>query len=383
MEKITEFKDCTGCCACLNACVKNAISFVKDSEGFLRPHINQDLCINCNQCKKICPQNAVFPQRDIHEGFSALSKNEEIRLSSSSGGIFYSLAHFILQTKGVVFGTCLSDDTKEAYCTYIEYDNQLSSLMTSKYVQSYMNDSFSKVKTFLKDKKNVLFCATPCQIAGLKSYLGKEYSNLYTIDFICHGVPSPDVWKQYVEYYEKKYKSQAVKACFRCKDTGWKEYSLFIKFDNSMVFKNKVTHDLYLKAFIGNLDLRPSCYNCKYKNRNNVSDLTLADYWGEKEINDDKGVSMIIVNSPKGIELIDSIKESVILKELDLDEALLHNPSYTKSSSFNPEKRRKFFDYSQKRGYYKGLKKYTRGSLIIKLKVLVYIILKKIHMVEK
>ena len=308
MLKLINKKDCCGCFACYNICPKECISMLKDSEGFSYPQIDSKKCIECNLCEKVCPIiNRYVEGEDKLEGYYGYINDDNIRLGSSSGGIFSAIADYVIENKGIVIGASFDDNFAVKH-SIIESKRDLWKLRGSKYVQSEINDIFKCVRDFLDDNRLVLFTGTPCQVAGLKKYLQKKYDNLYTVDILCHGVPSPKVWSKYINEKEKEYGSKIFKINFRNKDEGWNNFSLKINFENGAIYKNNIKNDLYLKFFLNHLSLRPSCHSCKFKSLNRASDLTIGDAWGidkiDSSINSYNGVSLVIVHSEKGERLI-------------------------------------------------------------------------------
>ena len=368
---------CTGCGACKAIRPKKAIEMkVYKNTGFLHPVINADICIDCGLCKKACPvlkqkQDSDFEKRV----FAMYSNDEEMRLKSSSGGVFSLFAEKVLLKNGMVFGVSMSEDCLIAKHVSIENTDDLAKLRGSKYLQSDTKNSYSEVKKALIDKKVVLFSGTPCQVAGLKAFLGTDYENLITVDFICHGVPSPLAWKKYVEYREEKAASKTRRTFFRYKKNGWKTFSVQFVFENCTEYIQILTKDLYMRGFLADLFLRPSCFNCQFKDNNYQSDITLADFWGVDEVipewNDDKGVSLVVTNTQKGSFLINQIKENAVLKSADFKSAFIGNPSYFESV------RRKFvakkvFKDLNRLPFNKFIEKYVGSSMKSK-------ILRKIH----
>lgn len=303
MIDILNKKDCCGCSACVQKCPKQCISLKEDNEGFLYPQVNQQECISCGICKKVCPIINPNEKRTPLQIYAAINKNEEIRRQSSSGGIFTLLSEEILKEGGVVFGARF-DENWEVKHDYTENVKGLVNFRGSKYVQSRIEDNYKKVETFLKQGRKVLFSGTPCQIAGLKRFLSKEYDNLLTVDFICHGVPSPKVWRLYLyETYRKiikrggkhtassilsnsEGKSQIEDICFRNKDLGWKRYSFFLKLKltdikgkrNTAELFEPYSENIFMKGFLSDLYLRPSCYQCTARSGKSGSDITIADF---------------------------------------------------------------------------------------------------------
>lgn len=308
---------------------------VPDNYGFLYPHINDEVCVNCGMCEKKCPVLSKTEQKPhINTNCYAIKTNEEtIRKQSSSGGIFSVIAEKILKNNGIVFGAAF-DESFVVKHIGISSINDLDLLRRSKYVQSNLNNSFSVVKQHLDDGKTVLFTGTPCQIEGLLSYLRKPYDNLITMDFVCHGVPAPNVWEYYKAYIQRQYKSPITDINFRDKSLGWKNYSVRFALENGSVYCNSFKNDPYMKAFLANMDLREACYDCKFKSTKHKSDITVADYWGidkiKPELDDDKGLSLLLVNTEKGNTLLENVKNKLTLTKTDIEEAFPYNPCIIK-----------------------------------------------------
>lgn len=347
MIEIINKKDCCGCFACVNSCPKSCIEMLSDNEGFLYPTVDKDKCVDCGLCEKVCPIiNKPEMPENKQTALAVINKDETIRLNSSSGGVFSLLASSIIENGGVVFGAALSEDCKSVSHIAVRTLQEIEVLRGSKYVQSKIGSTYKEVKTFLENGKKVLFSGTPCQIWGLYAFLNKEYENLYTCDFVCHGVPSPLVWEKYVKFREGKSSSETSQVFFRNKKSGWKTYSMQFEFQNGVRYAQKNTDDLYLRGFVADLYLRPSCYDCKFKGINRPSNITLADFWGvEKvcpEMYDNKGTSLLILNSDKGKKLFGLISKSTVNKEVDLNTAISFNSAAIKSVAI-PKKREDFF----------------------------------------
>lgn len=288
-----------------------------------------------------------MPNNDYNfnkKAYAGYNIDENIRISSSSGGVFTLLAEEILKNGGVVFGAEF-DENYNVKHGYVEKKEDLEKLRESKYVRSELGNSYVEVKKFLDSGRMVLFTGTPCQIAGLKKYLKEDYENLFLQDIICHGTPMKKVWNRYKQCMEINEKTGNVK--FRSKDYGWKNYSLKIYYDNKKNYINNITKDSYMKAFLSNISLHDSCYDCKFKGETRLSDITLADFWGiEKvlpEMDDDKGTSLIIVNSDKGMQLLQNVSSNLKLEEVNFEESIKYNPSYSQSSKCHP-KRKEFLE---------------------------------------
>ena len=360
MVEIKEKSKCCGCHACYNVCPARAIEMVKDENGFDYPKINRQKCLECNLCENVCPVLNKISIDNHPISYACYNKNEEIRLNSSSGGVFSLLAEYIMSEKGIVYGASFDGDWKVNHIR-IEDKNQLNKLRTSKYVQSKIGDTYQQAKNDLNNGKKVLFTGTPCQIEGFLNFLGKEYDNLYTQDIICHGVPSQKVWEKYLEYREKLDKNHPMRINFRQKDDGWNLYALLLQYNNS-AYKTNHDDDLFMQAFLRNACLRDSCYNCSSKSKNRRSDVTLADFWGIDNIapglNDNKGTSLVILNTDKGEEMFENIKDYMVWRKVDFEESIKYNPSMFKSVEM-PKYRDEFFSNIEKMEFDNLVKKYT------------------------
>lgn len=348
MIEIDNIKGCSGCHACYSACPKGCISMQENDEGYLYPNVNKNKCINCGICEKKCPILNNSTNNKLIATYGCYSKNNDIRKQSSSGGIFSLLAHQVLNVGGLVFGAVYDSDFNVIH-DYIEDINELYKLRGSKYLQSIIGENFKITKDFLEQGRLVLFSGTPCQIDGLNKFLGKEYKNLITVDIICHGVPSQKVWNSYREYMNIKEDISSVN--FRDKSIGWEEYSICIEYKNKSVFNQLAKDNLYMRGFVNDFYLRPSCYDCQSKGINRASDITLGDFWGIDnilpELNDKKGTSIVLIQSKKGENLFNQIKENIIFKETDIKDVVKFNKSIIESAVKN-EKRDKFFKYIEK-----------------------------------
>lgn len=345
MIKIENKSECCGCTSCYSICPVQAIQMIEDGEGFRYPKVDKTKCINCGLCKKVCPILNKKEKKNEPKAYACINKNEEIRKNSSSGGIFSLIAETILDMGGVVFGAQFDSELNVVH-SYTENKEELHRYRGSKYVQSIVGDSYKKVKEYLEKGKYVFFTGTPCQVEGLYVFLQKDYNKLYTQDIICHGVPSPKVWHKYKDALEKEHKSKIKTMNFRDKSNSWKSYCLNYEFENNDFYKEINLKSNYMIAFLKDLSIRESCYICKFKSKNRKSDITLADFWGIQNLNpdmdDDKGTSLVMVNSQKGITLFEKIKENIIYKETNFEEAIKYNPSMTCSPQI-PESREFFF----------------------------------------
>lgn len=330
MIKIEKAEDCCGCGACAQKCPKKCIELQQDSEGFFYPRVNLENCINCGLCESVCPFRIETNRGKAEplECWACHTQNTKIIKNSSSGGIFSLLAENVIAEKGIVYGTAMTEDCLAAKIISVENIPDLKKLQGSKYLQSTTGMVFSEIEYFLKDNRIVLFSGTPCQVSALKLYLGKEYENLFCVDIVCHGTPSPLLWKNYVRDIEKKYHKKIVEVNFRYKEQNWEDFEAKKGLRKTYVYINR-RHDTYMQMFLRNYCLRPSCYNCKSKFYN-MSDITLGDFWGIERIAPQAfnklGTSLALIRTEKGRNLFHSIsdctRESVsYLKAVDDNKA--------------------------------------------------------------
>ena len=280
----------------------------EDKEGFLQPRIDASVCIECHKCEKVCP---ILNQKIIRDDFetqayAAINKDDKVREQSSSGGVFYPLAKWIIEQGGVVFGARWNDKWEVVH-DYAEDLDGVKAFMRSKYVQSVVGDTLRQAKQFLDAGRWVLYSGTPCQLGGLRAYLGKEYEKLIQVDLICHGVPSPGVWRSYLkDYYGKE---DILEINFRDKRNGWTHFQIAIKTTTREVCEKQMENP-YFRGFLNNVYLRNSCYDCKCRQYHRGTDITIADYWGVDEVcprmHDNKGTSIIFVHTDRGNELLKS-----------------------------------------------------------------------------
>lgn len=346
MIQIIDKSDCCGCSACVQTCPRQCISFIEDDHGFGYPIVDEKNCVNCHLCERVCPCLNQNEKKEPLKVYAAINPNTEIRKISSSGGIFTMFAESVLAEGGVVFGARF-DDKWEVIHDFIENAEEIDAFRGSKYVQSYIGDTFKEAKAFLKEGRKVLFSGTPCQIAGLKKYLLKDYENLITVDIVCHGVPSPKIWR---EYHESLNISNEKEIYHKSKETGWNSYSLVIKDNNgNLCFKEKASQNAYLQSFKRNYILRPSCFSCPSKAGKSASDITLGDFWGIENSNTSldfkEGVSYIGVNTIKGLSLLESL--SVIKEKMGYDMLVKYNPCILYSTSIPNDSEKFWEDYSK------------------------------------
>lgn len=346
MIQILDKHNCCGCSACASVCPKHCIIMQEDNEGFLYPVINELGCIDCGLCEKVCHELHPFEEQKPQKIYAAINKDDKVRLKSSSGGIFYLLSEKIIAEGGVVFGARF-DEQWQVVIDYAETMEGVNAFMGSKYVQARMETAFTNAKRFLTEGRKVLFSGTPCQIAGLHHFLRKSYDNLLTVDIICHGTPSPKVWSRYLDEVVTAGRKAINDVQFRNKRNGWKAFNFTMEYnkdEQAVSLCSHHQHNHFMRAFLRDMILRPSCYHCQAKNGRSHSDITLADFWGINiempEMDDDKGTGLVLVNTDKGKASLDL--SNVYFKETIYEAALRHNPAYYRSVSVHP-KRKEFF----------------------------------------
>jgi len=342
---------CTGCSACANICPVSCIRMTPDSEGFLHPQIDEEICITCGLCLKCCPLYNRGAPREPLKVYAVINRSAEVRAQSSSGGVFRELAKAVINQGGVVCGAGWSSDFRVVHKLVDNFES-LKELQGSKYVQSEIGDTFKEALQVLKTGRNVLFSGTPCQIAGFKSYLGREYDNLFCIDLICHAVPSPKVFEAYKNELVAKYKSSLRSISFRNKKYGWKRYSLAVVFGNDSEYLQPLDRDPFLRGFLNELYNRPSCHNCQVRELRSGSDLTLADYWNVHrtfaEMDDDGGTSMVLVNTAKGERIFAGLEKTCTSRVSSYADVKLYNPSVLRSAPMHLKRTFFFACYMQK-----------------------------------
>lgn len=361
-------KDCAGCTACVNKCPKKAITLIEDKEGFLYPKIDNDKCVECGICLKTCPIRNDNRDSITQTTYLSKNKNAEIRKNSSSGGTFYALAEFIIKEKGIVYGAILNEKM-EVIHSKTNSIKELKKMMGSKYVQSNLGEIFKDIQNELINNKKILFVGTPCQVAGLKSFLGKKYDTLFLCDLVCHGVPSPKIWNEYVKLVEDKSNKKLKNYIFRSKINGWHSHTEIAEFLNGDTEKETSLINSNKELFYSSLVLRPSCYSCKFANTNRISDITIADAWGiekvAKEFDDNLGTSLVIVNTKNGEKLFNNIADNLLIKQIKLNDCL---QPQLKHPIKEPSNRDAFWNYYYKKGFESVLKKYTKYGFILKAK---------------
>lgn len=338
---------CCGCGACFQICPVKCIEMIPDYDGFKYPTVDKNKCIRCGKCNSVCPVNNI-PHEQVHlEYYCAKSKSDEYLKYSSSGAIFAEIAKYVLSQKGVIFGAAFNEKFELEHTSITSIDD-LPKLLGSKYVQSDTRNTYCEVREHIKNGRLVMYCGTPCQIDGLKRFLStRENSDrLILVDFVCHGVPSPKLWKKYLQYREDIAEGKLQTVNFRQKETGWETYSMSMHFENGTEYLCHRDKDMYLSLFINSYTLRDSCYQCKFKVDKHAGDLTIADFWQVKkvfpELDTRDGVSLVFINTKKGKRIFNEIKENLNATEVTRENALLDNKS-AKYQSLKPSKRYKIY----------------------------------------
>lgn len=376
MIEIKDKKMCCGCHACVTVCARHCITMQSDGEGFLYPQVDTEACTDCGLCERVCP---VLNQGEPHHPlkvYAAKNRDEEVRKQSSSGGIFTLLAESVIREGGVVFGARFDADWNVVH-DWTDSIDGIAAFRGSKYVQSIIGEAYREAKEFLLQGRNVLFTGTPCQIAGLKNYLCKEYDNLLTVDVICHGVPSPLVWQKYLHETMEHLRAERdggkdtvslsmdelpviTGISFRDKANSWERYGFNLSYatsvaaadntvstsmsGNKRVFLQSAGDNVFMHSFLSHLNLRPSCYQCPSKSGKSGSDITIADFWGIEKYNanftDDKGTSAVLLNTKKGHIFFDRL--DAVAEEHPLEQLKRHAATYYRSVEEHP-KREEFF----------------------------------------
>lgn len=378
IDNIIKKNECCGCFGCLNSCPKNCIKMESDNEGFWYPKVNYDECIKCNLCIKNCPALNIQNQNDdiLKEAkvIAAYSKDEELRLDSTSGGIFSEIAKYYIKENGVVYGAIYNDEHLVEHYRGITIKD-IDKLRQSKYLQSNIGNIYQSIKKDLIEEKKVLFVGTPCHIAALNNYLNKNYENLTTIDFLCRGINSPEAYKQYLKDLEKKYLSKIKKVIFKNKTYGWHRFSTKIIFENGKEYIQDRYTDTYMRGYLeGNLFMRPSCHECRYKTLPRHADITLGDFWGIEKIkphlDQDKGTSIFMLNTERGKEIFEVVKEKIIFEEMKMEDIYLGNVALTQRVNLNQKQEKMriiFFESYKNREFINFITELLHESILRKV----------------
>lgn len=376
MIDIQDKSYCCGCGACAQRCPQSCITMQEDDKGFLYPVVDEAACVGCGLCEQACPfLNEGVDKADDVPAFAAVNSDRTIRESSSSGGVFSLLARLVMAHGGMVFGARFDEAWNVVHDGFDDMEAE-ARFRGSKYVQSVIGDTYSRAESLLKQGRPVLFSGTPCQIAGLRHFLGKEYDNLLLVEVACHGVPSPKVWREYLADISRK--TLLTEVNFRSKTTGWKDYSVRIG-----SLSRRHDDDEYMGCFIKNYSLRPSCFNCRFKAGQSGADITLADLWGIETIaphlDDGMGTSLVIVHTEKGRK---HLEECPLKQEpVRYASAVKANPSLEHPAT-RPEDYEAFWRMFNEDGPRQALNKYGKlypSGLLIRLKRLASRLLSKMR----
>ena len=350
MITITDKHDCCGCGACAERCPKGCVAMREDAEGFLYPEVDRSACIGCGLCESVCPYNGKHDGREPADVLAVKNRNGGDRMASSSGGVFIALAENVVAGGGTVFGAVFDDGWQVAH-TCADTVGGLRPMMGSKYVQSRVGGAYARAEKLLKEGRKVMFTGTPCQTAGLRSFLRKEYDNLLAVDIMCHGVPSPGVWRRYLEENFTNNGGTRITAInFRDKrKEGCARYNVVIRGtdgDSERELSASVyVANLFMRGFMADAYLRPSCHRCPFKHGASGGDLIIADYWGAAravpDFADDKGVSLVVVNTEKGRKAVAAIDADMRRTTLEGEER--YNGGINRAAP-EGKARRRFFD---------------------------------------
>jgi coenzyme F420-reducing hydrogenase beta subunit len=346
MIQITKKEDCCGCTACANICPKDAIVMAPDEEGFLYPQVVADRCVSCGLCQKVCPVGKAKGERDDVQGYIVRYKDAAIVEHSTSGGVFTALASYVIADGGVVYGTGY-DENMRVVCKKADHVEALQEMRGSKFVQSYLGDSFRQIKQELARGTQILFVGTPCQVEGLLAYLQKKPENLLCVDFVCRGVPSPGLWENYVRTMEKKYGAKMIGARFKHKTYGYHATTMKVDFANGKTWYGSGRVDPMMKAFVTELASRPSCGACDFKQLSRKSDITMFDCYEFSAVtglaDDNKGYSSLFVQSEQGARLFDAVRDQLTVMEVAAEKLAEFNGAMVYRSAAPNPKREQFY----------------------------------------
>jgi coenzyme F420-reducing hydrogenase beta subunit len=354
--------DCIGCYGCFNVCTQKAIDMYLNNEGFLAPSVNYEKCINCGICQEYCPiiVNQLPENLYTQISFASWSKNDHTRIKSSSGGVFTEIAKIVLKEGGIVFGVAFNNSFKARHIS-IESEEDISLIRGSKYVQSHVDDAYQKAVSIALQGRPVLFSGTPCQIAAMNLLKRSNPKiEIYTCEIICYGVPSESVFRSYLDYLSKIKNSQVKEFSFRDKTFGWKQYGTKIVFYNGEEYFQIHQRDPFMIGFSKNIYLRSICYDCPFAKIPRVSDITLGDLWGvSKKLDDPKGVSVVIINTPKGEKLFEKVTNVEKVK-VTLGQIAFYNPRLVTGHLERGPYRKDFYNLLETKGFQAVMEKYLK-----------------------
>ena len=348
MIEITDKVKCCGCTACFNICPKKCISMQPDTEGFLYPIVDKKQCVNCGLCEKVCP---ILNYKPIEEktpaAYVVRTKNQNDLMQSTSGGFSTPLAQWFFNKGGSVWTASYDNNWNVVHREFTKDDVEFSKTRGSKYVQSYLGDTYTKIQDELKNGRWVCFIGTTCQVYGLKEFLKKDYEKLITVDLVCHGTPSPKLWAKYIDFQTKKYNSRITDINFRNKTYGYHSGTMMLRFENGKKYTGSARVDYMLKSFFSEISSRPSCYTCKFKQLNRVSDYTVFDCWHMRELlgkkDDDRGYTNLLVHTDKGGELLKEITAAYEIFQVDVEKAIALDGIMVRNSATPHKDRASFY----------------------------------------
>lgn len=371
MIVIDSLKNCSGCTACSAACIKDAITMRADSKGFVYPYIDTSKCIECGLCEKVCPQINTKNSLSLDAQYFAFRTKDSTTLNnSSSGGIFFEIASFIIEKKhGVVCGV-IYDDNMVVKHSFADNITDLKLMQGSKYVQSDLSNIYRQIKCYLAEGRYVMFSGTPCQVAGLKLFLRKPYSNLLMVDLICHSVPSPLIFKDYVNFVEKKNNKKLESIKMRDKEKGWSHrfYYRYLFRDGTSIGSDTLNCEHWGRFYFSGLITRPSCEECKFTSYERAGDITIADYWDDAKQRPDayctQGTSLVIVSTQTGLGVYSTVADEHLSWELTKGEAFQHCLEAPHAANLNSTR---FWKYYFKHGFIRTYNRYFDRSFINKV----------------
>lgn len=383
MINIKEKVKCCGCTACYNICPKQAIKMEADEEGFLYPKVNKEKCIECGLCNKVCPIE--IKQKTIEKvqgAFVMRSKDYEVLMNSTSGGFITPLIDYVLSKDGIICAASYDDNFKVVHTIIKEKDEAaIKKIRGSKYVQSYLGDVFSKIKDYLNKKQLVCFVGTTCQVNGLKAYLQKDYEQLITVDLVCHGSPSPKLWEKYLNYQKEKYHSDIKEIIFRNKTYGYHSGTMKICFSNGKTYFGSARVDYMLKSFFKEIASRPICFHCPFKTLERCSDFTIYDCWHAADLvsdlkDDDRGYTNVMVQSNKGMCILEKIKDAYEIYPVDNNKAIKLDGSMVLKSAVPHVRRKEYYKDLEINELKTHIKKYIpvtiKDQIIENMKIYIY-----------
>ncbi len=383
MIQITDKTKCCGCSSCANACPKSAIIMMPDEEGFSYPVIDKTLCINCGICNHVCPiENQPVNQNPVREAYVIRTIDRNILKDSTSGGFITPLAEYVLNHRGLLCAASYDKDFNVRHIIIGENEKyRLSDIRGSKYVQSSIDDCYEKIKKYLEQNRMVCFVGTTCQVAGLMSFLNKNYDNLITVDLVCHGTPSPKLWNKYLKYQKERYHSEIDRISFRNKTYGYHSGTMKIRFLNGKTYYGSARVDYMLRSFFKEIASRPICYQCPFKSVDRASDFTIYDCWHASELvtslkDDDMGYTNLIVQSEKGKQLLNKISRKYEIYQVDIEKAIRLDGIMILNSAKPHRRRSEFYLDIDKRTMKEQVQKFipvkTKDYFVERMKIVLY-----------